>query len=81
MADTAHRIGPMRRIKVTSRGVQDYNIYEYSYTALRYGVTSFFMRRIVFNILDNSGEVLRLIRRTSGTSCDASGVKQVSSSR
>ena len=30
MADTAHRIGPMRRIKVSSCGVQDYNIREYS---------------------------------------------------
>jgi hypothetical protein len=63
MADTAHRIGPMRRIKVTSRGVQDYNICEYS------------------SISWISGEVLRLIRRISGASCGASGVKQVGSSR
>ena len=63
MAYTAHRIGPMRRIKVTSRGVQDYNIREYS------------------SISWKSGEVLRLIRRISGASCGASGVKQVGSSR
>ena len=67
MADTAHRIGPMRRIKVTSRGVQDYYIPEYSYTAFRCGVSSFSYAVHVLLCLGSSfGEVLRLIRRMSG---------------
>ena len=74
MADTAHRIGPMRRIKVTSRGVQDYYIPEYSYTTFRCGVSSISYAAhgpvswIVF------GEVLRLIRHMFGKQYGASGV-------
>ena len=64
MADTAHRIGPMRRIKVTSRGVQDYYIPEYSYIALRCGVSSITYAAHVLLYLGSSfGEVLRVIRR------------------
>lgn len=68
-------VGLIRRILVTSRGVQDYNIHEYSYTAFRYGIPLIFMRRMFFSILDYLGEVLRLIRRISGSLCGASGVK------
>ena len=66
MADTAHQIGPMRRIKVTSRGVQDYYIPEYSYTALRCGVSSISYAAHVLLYLGSSfGEVLIVIRRMS----------------
>ena len=46
MADTAHRIGPMRRIKVTSRGVQDYNIREYSSISWKSGEVLRVIRRM-----------------------------------
>ena len=41
----------MRRIDLTSRGVQDYYILEYSYTAFRCGVTCSCMRRMSFRCL------------------------------
>lgn len=63
MTDTAHRIGPMRRIKVTSREVQDYYIPEYSYTAFRCGVSSISHAAHVLLCLGSSfGEVLIVIR-------------------
>ena len=60
MADTAHRIGPMRRIKVTSRGVQDYYIPEYSFTAIVIRrITNLHMSHLVF-LSWNSGEVFKV---------------------
>lgn len=67
MADTAHWIVTMRRVKITSRGVQDYYIPEYSYTAFRCGVSSISYAAHVLLCLGSSfGELLRLIRRMSG---------------